>query len=305
MAKIDELLKQQNYNKIIELYADSNDIEEMFAYAISLAVLSRCKEADDYFIRHNDILINQPVRLINSHINTYLFINDFSNARRVLEYYENKPYISQEVEECFIAIKSKISQLEKQSLQRDDLDIVTIKKYLASKNDSLIQKAIMKMRDYKIDLFVSELKKILVDSSLKASTRMLTLMILKIENCKGVFDFYYFIENKILSVDLNDIALIDYQTYSMRFSDRLLTINNSSVQETFIGYLQTFDMMFFPYPCPYNDDAIFFGLLLYCYELYALDTTEIKKKIANNKISLNDIESINLLLTNQIKDFLQ
>ena len=31
MAKIDELLKQQNYNKIIELYADSNEIEEMFS----------------------------------------------------------------------------------------------------------------------------------------------------------------------------------------------------------------------------------------------------------------------------------
>lgn len=305
MSRLDELLKQQNYTEIIKLYAHSNDIEEMFSYALSLAILNQTKEANEYFIKHNDVLISQPVRLINSHVNTYLYVNDFLNAKKVVEYYEDKPYISQEVEECFINVKNKIIEAEKRSLKTSEIDVATIRKYLSSKNDSLIQKAIMKMRDYKINTFINELRDILIDSSLKASTRMLTIMLLKIENYNGVLDFFYFIKNKIINIDLNKIELINYQTYSLRFNDLISSINNSSIQDTFLSYLQTFDMMFFPLKCPYKDEAIFYAILLYCYELYGQDKEEINNKIKSSNIKKEEIEEITSLLNNQIKEFLQ
>ena len=98
MNKLNELIEQQKFKEIISLYADSKDIEEMFAYALALAIEGDAFASNEYFKKHYEILIKQPVRLINSHVNIFLYLGQFKNAKEVVEFYEEKPYISQEVE---------------------------------------------------------------------------------------------------------------------------------------------------------------------------------------------------------------
>ena len=220
MNKLNELIEQQKFKEIISLYADSKDIEEMFAYALALAIEGDVFASNEYFKKHYEILIKQPVRLINSHVNIFLYLGQFKNAKEIVEYYEDKPYISQEVEETFIALKAKIEKAEKDSFtDGDSMNIQTIKKHLLSKNDSLIQKAVMSLKDYRLDTFINILTALLVDTSIKPGTRMLILMYLKIENYNKEVQFYYYLSNSVISVIPSEIDLIDYQSHSLRFAE--------------------------------------------------------------------------------------
>lgn len=304
MNKLNDLINKQDFKTIINDYKDSKNIEEMFAYALALGIEGETKKADEYFKNNFVILSNQPVRLITSHIGIFLYTNDFLMAEKILQYYEDKPYISQEVEETFIEQKQLIEKKKQESYKTKGYSsIEQIKEDLNSNDDIKIQKAIMGMQDYRIDPFITFIEKILINSSLKITTRTLALIILYIQKYDKEVPFYYFVKKEIIKIKPSEISYKDYEKLANRFNNKLNDVKNVSVVDAFISCLRVLDMMFFPFDNPYSDDVIYLGLLKNCYALYQLDTSEIDKQIHNQNISEKEINDLINILNEGASNF--
>lgn len=304
MNKLNDLINKQDFKTIILEYKNSTNIEEMFAYALALGITKETIKADQYFKDNYSSLIAQPVRLITSHIGIFLYVNDFLMAEKTLQYYEEKPYVSQEVEEAFIEQKKLIEKKKEESFKtKGYLSIEQIKKHLSSGDDIKIQKAIRAMQDYRLEPFMNDIEKILVDKTLKITTRTLALIILYIQKYDKDVSFYYFVKQEIIKVKPVEISYKDYEKLANRFNNKLNEVKNVSITETFVSCLRILDMMFFPFDNPYSDDVVYLGLLKYCYLLYQLDTSEIDKKIKSQNVNAEHINDLINVLNEGASNF--
>lgn len=165
MESFETLLMNKEYQKILQITERSSDPTSIFARISALICLKKYKEAKALF---NDklpqLFANKPIKTIDSYFEFLILTNDFDEAYEKEKWFEDQPYISQEVEESIRRIPSLIRAGEKLSVGSKPLGEETVHERLKGDDNYLLLSSLAMLDAVSLPSFEGDLGAILVSS---------------------------------------------------------------------------------------------------------------------------------------------
>lgn len=173
------LFDTKQYDLVVK-YAKDNADPEVKLLALS-ALLLTSREIDAInFINENFVIIysKYPLKLMRAHFELLLKNKLYKDARKALEMYENKPYVSQEAEEFMKDMHDRIDSEEHPNL-KNNLSIDEINEILeTSINSAQLSNVLFSLQNYNFNTYVSSLLNVLVKKDVHPSLRTYALIVL-------------------------------------------------------------------------------------------------------------------------------
>lgn len=283
-----KLFNEGKFLETIELVKDSIDIDDMFLYIISLVCINNINAANVFISKHMEILLQQPERLIETHISMFLAIGDFISAKNYFDSYEELPYISQSVEETLIRMKNEIAKKEKENSKKDySLSLDKIKEQLSSGDPLLIQHALTMLVDYDIKSVVPTLEKILLNKELAGPIRRLALIMMQEKEYSKSVKFFYEETDEIIDVIPTNLSVALHPDYHKKFLSKLNFTKDVTVKKFFKDSVEMFTLLVYPKKVTNSDNEIFYGALLKVYDDLSIDNDELVEMMIKEKIDIN------------------
>ena len=177
MDSLKTLMDRREYDLVIKLTENSQDINYLF-YRISAFLATGKGESALQVIKENrQILQGDLSLLMKVHIEILCLLGKFDEAYEELKYYENLPYVSQNVEEILKSLPQYIREEEKKTYSSRTLDDDGLKERLLSNDQNVVLPALDMVRDRDINKFLPEIEKVLVKFP-KQAIRSLALLLL-------------------------------------------------------------------------------------------------------------------------------
>ena len=136
MANYKELMERKEYLALLQEAKGKNDPDSLFYSASAYLALNDGKKALDILLSNRDSLWeNNPVLLMKSTFEIRFALKEFDEAYEDMKDFENRPYVSQEVEEVLRGLNNYIRANERASFHYEKMDPEDIKEKLLSTKD--------------------------------------------------------------------------------------------------------------------------------------------------------------------------
>ncbi len=112
LDNLDSLLEKGQYDLVIKLTEENSDLDSLFPRLLSLYATAEMGKAERLIDQYYDVLKADLPLLIKVSIESLMAANMFDVARSRLEFFNSKPYESQEVEELLKLYPEKIKEAE-------------------------------------------------------------------------------------------------------------------------------------------------------------------------------------------------
>ncbi len=177
MDSLKSLMDRKDYELVIKLTENSQDINYLFYRISAFLALGKGERALSTIKHNRKILEGDLSLLIKIHIEILCLLNNFDEAFEELRYYENLPYVSQQVEEVLREMPKFIRDEEKKSVASRELSNEELAKRLTSNDQDVVLPALDLLRDRDVNMFMPAIEKILVKFP-KQSIRSFALLLL-------------------------------------------------------------------------------------------------------------------------------
>ena len=176
MDSLKSLMDRKEYELVIKLTNDTQDITYLFYRITSFLALGKGEEALSVIENNRKILENDLPLLMKIHIEILCLLNNFDKAYEEVRYYESLPYQSQRAEEMLKELPKMIRLEEKNSLANKEMPNDKLKQRLMSDDVEVVLPAIDMVRDRDINMFLKELEHIMLHFE-KQSIRSFALLL--------------------------------------------------------------------------------------------------------------------------------
>lgn len=254
MDSLKSLMDKKQYDLVLKLTNNSTDPTHLFYRISAFLALGKGEESLNTIINNRKILESDLSILIKVHIEILCLLNRFDEAYVELKYYENLPYVSQQVEEILREMPNYIRQEERKSFSSKEMDDEHVKKLIRSKemNDVII--ALDVIRERGIEHFLEDLKYLMINHE-HQSIRSFSLLVLVQKKLNQLVDFKHI--DKIIQVNP---SLVNPPFVGDKFNGlvRKLSIdfNNPSLSENATQILSTYLMFIYPDELSRDDEVI-------------------------------------------------
>ena len=177
MDSLKSLMDRKEYELVIKLTKDSKDINYLFYRISAFLALGRGEDALVTIKQNRHILEADLSLLIKIHIEILCLLNNYDEAYEEVKYYENLPYVSQQVEELLREMPKFIRSEEKKSVSAKECSNDELRKMLASKDQNVVLPALDLVRTRDTNMFMPEIEHILLKFP-KQSIRSFALLLL-------------------------------------------------------------------------------------------------------------------------------
>ena len=138
MDSLKSLMDKRQYDLVIKLTEDSQDMNYLFYRISALLATGRGEEALSVIKKNREILQGDLSLLMKVHIEILCLLNNFDEAYEEIKYYENLPYVSQEVEEMIRDLPKLVREEEKKSLSSRELSNDVLRERLKSNDETVV-----------------------------------------------------------------------------------------------------------------------------------------------------------------------
>jgi len=177
MDNLKTLMDKRQYQLVVKLTESSLEPTSLFYRISALLALGKGEDALTCIKTNQTILEVNMAMLMRIHIEILCLLTKFDEAYETLEYYKNRPYVSQEVEELIKELPKMIRLEEKKnSSMRFIKDEDLIKKLESDDSDTVLM-AIDVVRERDINLFLDYLQNVMLKFP-QQSIRSLALLLL-------------------------------------------------------------------------------------------------------------------------------
>lgn len=208
MDNLKSLMDRKEYELVVQLTKDTQDVTYLFYRISALLALGRGEEALKTIKNNRKILENDLLLLMKVHIEILCLLGKFDEAHEEVEYYKNLPYVSQQVEELLKELPKLVREEEKKAFASKELSNLELKKRLKSQDQNTVLPAIDMVRDRDINFFLEDIQEIMV-SFPKQVIRSFALLLLVQKQVDKELDFMHV--------------------------DKLIKVNPSKLEPPFIG----------------------------------------------------------------------
>ena len=177
MDSLKSLMDKRQYDLVIKLTENSQDMNYLFYRISALLATGRGEEALSVIKKNRKILQGDLPLLMKIHIEILCLLNNFDEAYEEVKYYENLPYVSQQVEEIIRDLPKLVREEEKKSLSNRELSNDALKERLKSNDETVVLPALDMVRGRDINMFLPDIQRIML-SFPKQSIRSFALLLL-------------------------------------------------------------------------------------------------------------------------------
>jgi len=177
MDSIKSLMDKQQYDLVLKLTENTEDVDSLFYRISAFLGLAEGEKALECLQKNRKLLEKRLHTLIKIHMDLLFILGKFDEAYEELNYYQNLPYVSQEVEELLLGMHKQIHDEEIQSYNRNTISDDEIRRRLNSADKDVILSALDLAGSHGIDGFFNEIQNILVNNP-HQSIRSFALMLL-------------------------------------------------------------------------------------------------------------------------------
>ena len=177
MDSLKSLMDRKDYELVIKLTNETQDINHLFYRISAFLALGRGEEALKTIKENRKILEGDLSLLMKVHIEILCLLNNFDEAYQEAEYYKNLPYQNQQCEEIIRDLPNFIRAEEKKALASKELSNDKLKERLKSQDQNVVLPALDMVRDRDINMFLNEIQNVMLKFP-KQAIRSFALLLL-------------------------------------------------------------------------------------------------------------------------------
>lgn len=174
------LLEKGEYELVEQLTRTSKKPKELLYRLSALLSLSRYEEAVDILVSDRDILWKEnPVLTLKVNFEVRFALKEFDEAYEDLEYFQNLPYVRQEVEEVLRALPKAIREEERDSRPASPYEQEEIERIFASpKGDYELLGLLNYLRSHNAGDYKKEIREVASSPNRHSDLKTFALLIL-------------------------------------------------------------------------------------------------------------------------------
>ena len=177
MDSLKTLMDKRQYELVIKLTENAKEATPLF-YRISALLASGKGDAALECIKNNRAILSADMcMLMKVHIEILCILQRFDEAYDEMQYYENLPYVSQEVEELLKELPKYIRDEERKNLSFRTLDDEQLIKQLDSKDSTEVLMALDIVRERDVNIYLNKIQNVMINFP-KQSIRSFALLLL-------------------------------------------------------------------------------------------------------------------------------
>lgn len=272
MDSLKSLMDRKDYELVIKLTENSIDLNYLFYRISAFLALGRGEKALSVIKNNRKILEADLPLLMKIHIEILCLLSNFDEAYEEIKYYENLPYVSQEVEEVLRDLPKYIRQQEKNSLSSNSVSNDELKKRLASDDQNVVLPSLDLLRDRDINMFLSDIQRILKDFP-KQAIRSFALLLLVQKSVNKDFKFNHMGEEIIVNPSELEPPFIgdEFNSFVRELQNEL---KNPAANENAIQILSSYIIYTYPIELETNYAVLIEALRSISFEYLRIDEEE-------------------------------
>lgn len=302
MDNIKSLMDKQQYDLVIKLTENAEDIDSIFYRISAFLGLAEGEKALSCLLSHRKLLEKRLAFLIRVHMDLLFILERFDEAYDELNYYQNLPYVSQEVEELLHGMRRQIREEEKQTYEKGNVNDDEIRRRLNSKHKGIVLAAIDLAGSRGIDGFIPEISNILKNNP-HQPIKSFALMMLVQKKINREFEFNS--KGQIIKVNpaLTKPPFIG-EPFNRLTKRMIEEYKNPAISDNGIDILSGYIIDIYPSEIKYEDDYIVGALfLLSCDCLQIKDTPSLEEYAESHGLNVEKLNSIYKDFANIVTNF--
>lgn len=278
MHKLEKLLNEGHVELVLKLTEECKDFEEVLFRSRALRMMGKLNEVPELYSFYQDLLDQNIEICLPVHIDVFLQLGQYDEARKILEHYSNLPYQSQKVEEMLRAFPSYINREESQSKARTgSMGEDEIAEFLLSNDTYSVMAGLQMVRERKASNFIEEFKKILTNPKIMPTARGMALAVLEQEAINADFNFLDW-DNKSMVVNPSKLENPFQDSVFTETLDKIESSNDITFMDIARQVLLTYCLAAHPHRMNDNPDIVFAVVKVVALE--ALSQSEDVNKVA-------------------------
>ncbi|MFA5480920.1 MAG: FlaD/FlaE family flagellar protein [Bacilli bacterium] len=191
MDSLKTLIDRKQYELVLTLTKDTADMDSISYRIVAFIGLGRLADALLLIEKHKGDFGSDIFNIMKIHLEILLTMRKYDKALEELHYYQNLPYISQEVEEYLRDAPNMIRQHERANRQNRRLNEEEIEDILhKDKDDISLLAALNDLRAYRIGDFYESIIDLIRRQEVNSHVRTYALLLLVADGFRGRIHFY-------------------------------------------------------------------------------------------------------------------
>ena len=295
MDKIDTLLEKGNYELVLKITKNSDDIKYLFYRLAAFVALEKYEDALA-LINSKKSIMEQDLRLlIKTHINILCVLERFDEAYDAAKDYAELPYHSQEVEEILKELPHRIRNEEKKVLGKKKLSEEEMRKILLSEQNDERLLGILQKID-RIEKYLPELENLLVAYP-HLSIRVFILLTLVKVKVNGPIKFKNS-RDEIQEVCPQVLHEPFSSTIDREISNRINKYDDPTVASVAHQIFSSYVLFVYPEDITSDIDILYQSLILLSKKYLAINLNNTEQELSNNPAISECISSLEKALKN-------
>lgn len=295
MDKIDTLLEKGNYELVLKITKNSDDIKYLFYRLAAFVALEKYEDALA-LINSKKSIMEQDLRLlIKTHIDILCVLERFDEAYDAAKDYAELPYHSQEVEEILKELPHRIRNEEKKVLGKKKLSEEEMRKILLSEQNDERLLGILQKID-RIEKYLPELENLLVAYP-HLSIRVFILLTLVKVKVNGPIKFKNS-RDEIQEVCPQVLHEPFSSTIDREISNRINKYDDPMVASVAHQIFSSYVLFVYPEDITNDIDILYQSLILLSKKYLAINLNNTEQELSNNPAISECISSLEKALKN-------
>ena len=302
MDSLKSLMDRRDYDLVIKLTNDSKDMNHLFYRISAFLALGRGEDALKVIKENRHLLEGDLPLLMKIHIEILCLLNNFDEAYEEIKYYENLPYVSQQVEEILRDLPKLVREEEKKSLASRELNNDALKERLKSQDENAVLPALDMVRDRDVNMFLNEIQGIMLKFK-KQSIRSFALLLLVQKHIDKELSFNHMGQN----IKINP-AKLEPPFVGTEFNDFVkalqLDIKNPSAEQDAIQILSSYIIYTYPEKLEIQYPLLIEALKEISFEYLQIDTEDsLDKRCEDKNLDVGKVKELIQRIKTCVEDF--
>ena len=302
MDSLKTLMDKRQYDLVIKLTETANEPTPLFYRVSALLASAKGEEALECIKKNRNILQADMPMLMKVHIEILCLLQKFDEAYDEMKYYENLPYISQEVEELLKELPKLIRDEERKNNHVRNLDDEQLFDALDSKDSTEVLMALDVVRERDINVYLNKIQTIMLKFP-KQSIRSFALLLLVQKQVNYTFSFDHM--GKVIQVNP---SLLEPPFVDERFTQLVKRMDaefkNPTLSQNAVQILSSYVLYIYPQKVDLDIDVMIEALYQIANKyLQSKDTETIEDRCERKHIGISEVEDLMKEIEMSLEDF--
>lgn len=302
MDSLKTLMDKHQYDLVVKLTETANEPTPLFYRVSALLATGKGEQALECIKKNKNIMQADMSMLMKVHIEILCLLQKFDEAYDEMKYYENLPYVSQEVEELLKELPKLIRDEERKCNHVRNMDDEQLFDALDSKDSTEVLMALDVVRERDINVYLNKIQTIMMKFP-KQSIRSFALLLLVQKQVNHTFNFDHMGEVIQVNPSLLEPPFVD-EKFTQLVKKMDAEFRNPTLSQNAVQILSSYVLYIYPKKVELDIDVMIEALYQIANKyLQSKDCETIEDRCERKHISISEVEDLMQEIELSLEDF--